>query len=119
MWKSISSFFKGLFSKRFVHPIVNERLATAIDDKINRENKERQAKIEKHNEILNQYVRTYFSRRYSDNDEMQIAFDTINKDWKKHCRVINSTDKTINLKSNYFEQRVKTVITNLKENGNK
>lgn len=119
MWKSISNFFKRLFSKRFVHPIVNETLATAIDDKINRDNKQRQANIEKHNDLLNQYVRTYFSRRYDNNDDMQIAFDTLNRDWKKHCRLINSTDRTINLKSNAFEERVKVVITNLKQNDRK
>lgn len=119
MIKSISNFFKGLFSKRFVHPIINERLATAVDDKINRENKERQARIEKHNEVLNQHVRTYFSRRYDNNDEMQIAFDTINRDWKKHCRLMNSTDRLLNLRSRAFEERVKTVITNLKENDRK
>ena len=117
MLKKIKSFFRKLFSKQFIHPEVNKRLSNAIDDKIARRNEDTEKEINKNTEVLNSYLRTYFDKKYSSQSKMQVSFQTCNKQWLKHCREINSTNKLINVDKKAFEKQVKLVINKLKENG--
>ena len=112
----IKQFLKRIFSKRFIAPIINEKLATAIDDKIIRRRKDQEKKTQEHTDILNSFLKTYFSRKYNNSSDMLTAFNTCNKHWKKHCVLINSTEKLINLKKDAFEKNVEKVINKLKEN---
>lgn len=116
MNRKIKAFFKRIFSTKFIAPIVNEKLATSIDDKITRKRKEQEKLTEFHTSILNSFVKTYLSKKYENKQEMQIAFETCNKQWKKHCAQINSKEKLISLKKTAFESQVKIVIKKLKEN---
>lgn len=116
MWKRISKYFKGWFSGGFVHPVLNEKLNTAIDDKINAVKNKQSELSQKHTDLLNSYLRTYFSKEYSSTEEMAIAFDVSNKAWKKHCRTINSTEKLINLNKDAFANQVMAVVKHMKNN---
>ena len=111
-------WFKKLFSKNFIVPIVNERLATAIDDKIKARHKKQEALIDKHQAVLNGYLITYFKHKYANNEEMAIAYIEVNKLWVKYCRDINSTEKLINLNKNAFKTEVDKVLNKI-ENDNK
>jgi len=99
-------FYKKLFSTKFVHPVINERLAEAIDDKLNATRKEQEALKEKYNVIMRDNIHTFLSKQYSSAIEQQMAFDVINKDWKKLVREVNSTEKLINLNKRGFEQQI-------------
>lgn len=108
-WK----WFKSLFSWKFVHPAVNEELAHAINDKLDKRRKEQEEQQEKYNDILNGYLRTYFSTAYVDNKEMSIAFDLTNKKWKELCKQVNKSNKLINIKKEAFTERVKLTLAEL------
>lgn len=106
---------KGLFSKRFIHPIIDTQLSTAIDDKINRRKSEQQIQSDKYNDILNSYLRTYFSKTYDSQLDMMVAFKSVNKKWKTLCRDVNSTNPLINLKKDAFQNQVKLVVNKVNE----
>ena len=107
MWKKFVKWFKGLFSKNFIVPVVNERLATAVDDKLKAHGKQTQKEMDKYTQIMADYLQTFFSRKYKSDLDSQLAFDTINRDWKKLCRDVNSTNKHLSLNKNEFERQVK------------
>lgn len=106
LWKS----FKKLFSFKFVHPLVNERVDHAITDKIKAHAKKQDKEASKYQDELNSIVRTYFSRPYETRLEMEVAFQECNRTWKKLCKEVNSTNKLINLNKSAFENQVKLVI---------
>jgi len=119
MIKKLKSFFKKLFSKKFVHPVVNEKLSNAIDDKISK-------RIEKQNDlakdyeiVLNGIVKTYVSKQYESVDTMKVAFDLSNKEWNKICKEVNGKSKLINLNKNAFKNKVEFVIKTLKDGTSK
>lgn len=115
--KKIIDFFKKnvSFNWRFVHPVIDTELDHAIDDKLKARRMKQAEEIEKHNDILNGYLRTYFSKRYADNQEMAIAFDLTNKKWKSYCKNINKSNKLVNLRNTMFEERVRLTINKLTE----
>jgi len=115
LWKS----FIKLFSFKFVHPVVNEELAHAINDKLDKRRKSQEDETEKYNDVLNSYLRTYFSTTYQNNQEMSIAFDLTNKKWKELCRDVNGKNKLINIKKEAFQNRVKLTFNQLNENKKK
>ena len=115
-WKQFVKYFS--FGK-FVHPVVNEELAHAINDKLDKRRKDQEDETEKYNTVLNGYLRTYFSTTYQDNQEMSIAFDLTNKKWKELCKDVNRKNKLINIKKEAFQNRVKLTINQLNENKKK
>lgn len=115
MWKKFRSFLRRLFSKGFIHPALNEKLNTVIEDKINRVQKDQQVLIDKYSEFLNSYLRTYFSKQYDSQTQMAVAFNATNKEWQKLCRQVNSTEKLINIDKEAFKRQVKLVVTKTKE----
>lgn len=113
IWK----WFKSLFSfGKFVHPVVNEELSNLITDELGKRRTKQVEETEKHNEVLNGYLRTYFSTHYNDTTEMALAFELSNKKWKRYCRDVNATSKLINVSKEAFSNRVKMTINQLKEN---
>ncbi|MES2592397.1 MAG: hypothetical protein V4608_10960 [Bacteroidota bacterium] len=115
MIQKIKKFLKTIFSARFTHPVVNEKLSTAIDDKLKKRVKEQGVEIDKNTLLLNSYLRTYFSKQYETPELMRHAFDVTNKEWQKHCRNINSTSKLINLDKEAFKKRVQLTIKTFNE----
>ena len=111
----IKKLLKKLFSYKFIHPIVNERLSNAIDDKRNSRIKLQNEEIKKYNDILNGYLKTYFSKTYNSADDMSFTYKLINKEWKQLCVKVNSTNKLINLNKTSFEKQVKSVINKVNE----
>lgn len=111
--KKLWIWFKSLFSLHFVHPSANEELAHAINDKLDKRRREQEEQSEKYNDILNGYLRTYFSTTYKDNNEMSIAFDLTNKKWKELCKQVNKSNKLINIKKDAFADRVKLTLNEL------
>lgn len=118
MWKKFKAFVKRTFSKRFIHPVFNEQINTVVDDKLKAEHLKREEISQKYTDILNGYVRTYFLKKYETMSDMEIAFKAINKEWKKICREVNSTEKLLNLNKDAFQRQVKLVVNKLKENQN-
>lgn len=114
--KKIKQFFKSLFSAKFIHPIVDEELDHAIHDKLRKRRQDQISETEKYNDILNTFLKTYFSKHYNNPQEMGIAFGIANKKWQKLCRDVNSTNKLINLKKESFTERVKLTINQIKQN---
>lgn len=110
MWKKIVKWFKGLFSKNFITPVVNEKLATAVDDKIKAHHKVANKEADKYTQVMADYLKTFFSRKYTSDLDSQMAYDTINRDWKKLCKKVNGTSRHINLKKDEFERQVKIVL---------
>lgn len=113
-WKRFCKWFKSLFSTKFIVPVVNERLSTAVDDKIKKRRIEFEKLKDENQQILRNYVRTYLDKEYTCEADMAFAYDTINRDWKKHVRLINSTSKVITLRKDGFEKEVKMLIANIK-----
>lgn len=107
MWKKFVKWLKGLFSKDFIVPVVNERLATAVDDKIKANTKVTEKDMAKYTQVMADYLKTFFSRKYKSDLDSQLAFDTINREWKQLCRAVNSTNKNLSLNKNEFERQVK------------
>lgn len=117
MIKKIKRIFKILFSKRFVHPVVDERLSTAIDDKIEARKKAQENESAIYEAKLNEFVKTYFSKKYESVELMGVSFAETNRQWKKLCRDVNRRNKLINLNKNAFQNRVQLVINQMKQNG--
>lgn len=114
--KKIIKWFKSLFSTKFIAPVVIEKLSTAVDDKIARLKADALKEADVHKKILRDYVRTYFDKQYESSHDMEVAYHTINKEWKKHVRYINSTNKLINLSKLSFEKECERFIKIVKEN---
>lgn len=108
---------KKWFSFKFKHPVVNQTLNTAIDDKIARRVKEQEAETKIHTDALNVILRTYFAKKYESPEMMKEGFDTCNKEWLTLVRKVNGTSKLINLKKDAFHNQVKLVIKKIEENG--
>jgi hypothetical protein len=119
MWKKLKTFIGRFISfGKFVHPSVDEELKHAINDKLDKRRKEQDDEREKYNEVLNSYLRTYFSTPYLNNNEMSLAFDLTNKKWKELCKSVNRKNKLINIHKEAFSNRVKLTIEQLKKNKN-
>jgi len=103
------------FSKEFVHPVINEQLDRAIEDKLRKRRVSQIEETEKYTEILNSYLKTYFSKTYNNTDEMAVAYGLINKQWEELCRNVNGTNKLINIKKGAFKERVKLTIQKINE----
>lgn len=119
MIKKIASFFVKFFAKakEKIMPTIDKELDKKIDEKVSAR-KELVAKEQTiHSDKLNSYLKTYFAKKYDTQDEMQVAFDLCNKNWKNYCRKINGNSTVINLNKKAFENQVKLVITKIKENG--
>lgn len=116
--KKLLKSFLNLFSTKFIHPAVNEELAHAIHDKLNRRRKQQEEESQRYNDILNGYLRTYFSTSYADSKEMSIAFDLTNKKWKDLCKRVNRSNKLINIKKDAFSDRVKLTLDELYKSKN-
>lgn len=120
MIKRFREWLRKLVNKRaFVHPALDKNVNTVIDDKIKRIHVKQERLTEKYNNILNGYLRTYFSKQYASQADMSIAYEATNKEWKSLVRKVNSTEKLINLKKDAFQNQVFAVIEKLKENQNK
>jgi len=110
MWKKFRKWLRGLFSKDFIVPVVNERLATAVDDKLKAHGKQTQKEMDKYTQVMADYLQTFFSRKYKSDMDSQLAFDTINREWKQLCRKVNSTNRNLSLNKGEFERQVKIVL---------
>ena len=110
MWKKFVKWFKGLFSSNFITPTVNEKLATAVDDKIKKHNKVAEQEMAKYTQIMADYLKTFFSRKYLSDMDSQLAFDTLDREWKQLCVKVNSTNRHINLKKDEFKRQVKITL---------
>lgn len=112
MWKKFKKWLKGVFSfsKDFIVPVVNEKLATAVDDKLKAHGKTMQKEMDKYTQVMADMLKTFFSRKYKSDMDSQLAFDTINREWKQLCRTVNGTNKNLNLNKNEFERQVKIVL---------
>lgn len=103
------------FSKKFVHPVVDEQLDHAINDKLNKRRILQIEETEKYGDILNTYLKTYFAKEYNNSDEMGVAYGIINKQWEDLCREVNGKNKLINIKKDAFKNRVKLTIQKINE----
>ena len=103
------------FSKEFTHPVINEQLDHAIEDKLRKRRVSQIEETEKYTDILNSYLKTYFSKTYNNSDEMGVAYGLINKQWEELCRDVNSKNKLINIKKGAFKERVKLTIQKINE----
>lgn len=112
MWKKFVKWWKGLFSSNFIVPVVNEKLATAVDDKLAAHSKQTQKEKDKYTQVMADYLQTFFSRKYKSDMDSQLAFDTINREWKQLCRTVNSTNRNLSLDKKEFERQVKIVLEN-------
>ena len=112
--KKISSWF----SFGFVHPILDDGIATELNNKLGDRRKKQVSETDKYNDILKSYLRTYFSATYVDSKEMSIAFDLTNRKWKELCKDVNRKNKLINIQKEAFANRVKLTIEQLKKNQN-
>ena len=110
MMKRFKKWLKSLFSAKFIVPQVNQKLATAIDDKNRARGKEFEKLKEEHNLILRGYVRTYLDKTYTCEADQSFAFDYLNRKWKEHARKINSSSKIITLNKKGFEIEVNGFI---------
>ncbi len=108
--KKIIKWFKNLFSVKFITPVVDEKLKTAVDDAILAESKKREELRKHHYKILMSYLKTYFDHEYACSQDMQIAYEKINKQWMKHCRDVNSTDRLIKLNKDNFKKECEKFI---------
>lgn len=115
MWKWLKKVFKGWFSKDFIHPVFDTTTSTMIDSKLKVEQKKRTEITDKYEQVLANLVYTYFMKKYDNKSDMEIAFNATNKEWKKICRKVNSTEPLLNLNNKAFEIRVKMVVDKLKE----
>lgn len=119
MIKKIIKWFKSLFSAKFVSPEINKKLATAVDDKLNRRMQEFEILKQKHDKVLMDYVRTYFDKQYESKQDMALAYETINRNWKKYVREINSVNKIISLNKQSFERECQKFIVRIKKHHEK
>lgn len=110
MFKKIAKFVRGLFSRNFIVPAVNEKLATAVDDKIKAHSKKTEIEQAKYTKIMADHLATFFARKYTCDIDSQLAFDIINREWKQLVRQVNSTNRHLNLKKDEFERQVKIVL---------
>lgn len=108
--QNIKQFIKRMFSFKFVHPIIDEQIDHAINDKLKKRRLEQEDETVKYNDKLNSYLRTYFSKDYATPQEMAMAFALVNKQWQELCRSVNSKNKLINLNKNSFKDRVKLTL---------
>ena len=113
--KRFFKWLKGLFSTKFIVPEVNKKLAQAIDDKIARKKVEAEKVRKEHDQILMEYLRTYFDKTYSCDEDMAYAYDVCNRGWKLHCKQVNMTSKVINLNKHAFENEAKAFIQRIKD----
>ena len=103
------------FSKDFIHPVINENLSDAIDDKLTKRKVAQGIAIDIHTQTLNNYLHTYFSKLQGLTPQQAIlAYDIANRNWRKYVRNINSTNKLINLNKDAFEIQVKKVLEKMK-----
>lgn len=107
------------FSKNFIHPEIDNKLNTVVEDKIKSWRSEYEKKKEEHDQKLKSFLRTYFDREYASELDMQVAFDTINNQWKDYVREVNSTSKVITLSRTAFTDEVKAFIKRVKANEEK
>ena len=113
MWKKFFKWLKGLST---TVPNVNEKLATAVDDKIKSFNKQTAKEMEKYTKIMHHdYLETFFNRKYLSDMDSELAFDTLNRSWKKLCRDVNSSNRNLTLKKDEFERQVKIVLEKRKK----
>lgn len=119
MLLKIKQWIKSLFSFRFVHPLINDKLSTAIDDKLSKRVRAQNDAVDHYNRILNMHLRTYFSKQYESPELMQAAFNFTNKEWHKLARDVNSTNKLINLDKEAFKKRVELTVKHFKESQTK
>jgi len=115
---TFTNFNKLIRSVAFVHPVVHEGFRGAIDQKIKDNTKKQDELIKIHTEHLNSLLATLFSRTYESSMDMRIAYELLNKEWKKYCKEVNSTERLINLKHGAFTERFKQVIETTKQNKN-
>lgn len=114
--KKLRELFRRFIQRiSFVHPTFDSELSTVIDSKIKRVQSKQEDLAEKYNKILNNYLKTYFTKKYNSQTEMAIAYQAANKEWKKLCREVNSTEKLINIDKGAFERQVKLVVAKTKE----
>jgi len=114
MWKRFLKWFKGLFSTRFISPIVNEQLNQAMDSKIKKWRKTYEQQKQKHDQVLADYLRTYFDKSYANELEQGVAFDAANRAWGKYCRDANSTSKHLTLSKDAFVRECNFFIKKIK-----
>jgi hypothetical protein len=116
MIKKLKELFRRFIQRiSFVHPVLDRELSSTIDSKIKRVQNKQQELADKYNQILNNYLKTYFSKKYSSQSEMAVAYSAADKEWKKLCREVNSTEKLININKDAFSRQVKLVIAKTKE----
>lgn len=124
--KNILNYAKNIFKKVknyfgfgiFISPEVNQKLSDAIDDKIAREKVKQSVEVNVHTKVLNSFLHTYFTKSYSSNEEMNIAYEAANKKWKEYVRGVNSTSRTLNLDKHAFEKHYQLVLKQIIKNRN-
>ena len=110
MFKRFSKWLKSLFSPKFIVPEVNKKLSMAIDDKIAKTKVKMEEERAKHDHILKEYLRTYFDREYSCEEDQEYSYLICNRGWKLHVKQVNSTNKLINLDKRAFERESKSFV---------
>lgn len=114
MIRKFIKWFLSLFSAKFVSPEVNQKLASAVNDKLKKRQIEFEEAKQIHDKVLKDYIRTYFDREYESNQDMSLAFETINRKWKKYVKEVNSGNKIISLNKNSFKTGCESFITMIK-----
>ena len=115
MFQKIKALWRKIFKREFVHPVVNDKVNTAISDKLASVERERMAIIHKYDQELNSLLRTYFGREYPSQQDMALAFEVSNKEWLKIVRKANSTERLINLDKEAFKKQCKKVVEHVKD----
>lgn len=59
---------------------------------------------------FNAYLSTYFNNFNESAEENQIAYDTLNKSWKKYVNEANASQKYVTLRVDTFEVEVSRIV---------
>ncbi|MES2395796.1 MAG: hypothetical protein V4549_07325 [Bacteroidota bacterium] len=69
------------------------------------------AELGKHyTDRFNTYLSTYFNNFTESAEENQIAYDTLNKSWKKYANEANASQKYVVLRTDTFELEVSRIV---------
>lgn len=88
-----------------------QRAQREIFEKRKKLAEKKSAELGKHyTERFNAYLQTYFNNFVESKEENKIAYDSLNKDWKKYANQVNATQKYVVVRAQSFEEEVERIV---------
>lgn len=88
-----------------------ERAQKELFEKRKKHAEKKSKELGKHyTDRFNAYLNTYFSNFTESVEENQIAYDTLNKSWKKYSNEANASQKYVTLRADTFEVEVSRIV---------